>query len=136
MKTNVLFFRRGEKDRGNTNAVWVYDMRTNMPSFGKRTPFTRQHFEEFEKAFGKDPFGKCARKDEGEAGRFRKFTKDEIEKRGANLDITWLRDESLQGADDLAEPDVIAAEIMENLKVAIEEMEGLMEGLDDSAVSR
>ena len=38
VKTNVLFFTRGETDKGNTERVWVYDMRTNMPSFGKRTP--------------------------------------------------------------------------------------------------
>ena len=44
VKTNVLFFTRGEKDRASTKAVWFFDMRTNMPSFGKRTPFTRAHF--------------------------------------------------------------------------------------------
>jgi type I restriction enzyme M protein len=55
VKTNVLFFTRGEKDKGNTKAVWFYDMRTNAPSFGKRTPFTRAHFADFEKAFGSDP---------------------------------------------------------------------------------
>ncbi|HQY64639.1 MAG TPA: N-6 DNA methylase, partial [Polyangiaceae bacterium] len=96
VKTNVLFFTRGEKkqDKGNTKAVWFYDLRTNMPSFGKRTPFTRAHFAEFEKAYGADPLGKSKRKDQGETGRFRKFTREEIAKRGENLDISWLRDES------------------------------------------
>ncbi|MFW1424723.1 N-6 DNA methylase, partial [Vibrio parahaemolyticus] len=42
VKTNVLFFRKGEaKDTGNTKAVWVFDLRTNMQQFGKRTPLTQ-----------------------------------------------------------------------------------------------
>ena len=48
VKTNVLFFTRGETDKGNTKEVWVYDLRTNMPAFGKRTPLTREHFAGFE----------------------------------------------------------------------------------------
>ncbi len=88
VKTNALL-HRGEKDKATTKAVWFYDMRTNAPSFGKRTPFTRAHFADFEKAFGADPLGKSKRKDQGETGRFRKFTREEIAKRGDNLDITW-----------------------------------------------
>jgi len=57
VKTNVLFFTRGEHPEGNTQEVWVYDMRANMAQFGKRTPLTRAHFEEFELAFGEDPAG-------------------------------------------------------------------------------
>jgi hypothetical protein len=40
VKTNVLFFTRGETDKGNTKEVWVYDLRANMPQFGKRTLLT------------------------------------------------------------------------------------------------
>ena len=77
VKTNVLFFTRGETDKGNTKAVWVYDLRANMPPFGKRT-MTRAHFAEFEKAFGDDPSAArpAQRIDTGEAGRFRRFTRD------------------------------------------------------------
>ena len=32
-----------------------------MPKFGKRTPLTRQHFSEFEAAYGSDPYGKANR---------------------------------------------------------------------------
>lgn len=127
VKTNVLFFTRGAagKEKGNTKAVWIYDMRANMPSFGKRTPFTRHHFADFEKAYGLDPLGKSRRKDLGEEGKFRKFMREEIKERGDNLDISWLKDESAQDADDLPEPEEIAAEIMDKLRVAMEEMEGL-----------
>ena len=58
VKTNVLFFTRGERDKDNTQAVWVYDLRANMPQFGKRTQRTRSHFAEFEAAFGDDPGAK------------------------------------------------------------------------------
>lgn len=101
VKTNVLFFTRGVKATGNTKAVWVYDLRANMPSFGKRTPLGREHFAEMEKAYGSDPYGKSKRKDQGETGRFRKFTREEIKARGDNLDLAWLKDEGHRDADDL-----------------------------------
>jgi type I restriction enzyme M protein len=129
VKTNVLFFTRGEKDTGNTKAVWFFDMRTNAPSFGKRTPLTRAHFAEFEKAFGTDPHGKSKRKDQGESGRFRRFTREEIAKRGDNLDISWLKDDSVTDHADLPEPDVIAAEIAAQLQTALEEMQALQQEL-------
>ena len=129
VKTNVLFFTRGEKDKGTTKAVWIYDMRTNAPSFGKRTPFTRGHFAEFEKAFGADPHGKSKRKDLGDGGRFRKFTREEIAKRGDNLDIAWLKDDSVTDHADLGEPEEIAAVIVAQLHVALEEMQALQEEL-------
>ncbi len=126
VKTNVLFFQRGTAEKGNTQAVWIYDMRTNMPSFGKRIPLTRSHFQEFEQCYGDDPNGGSSRLDQGEAGRFRCFPREQIAKRGENLDISWLRDESLQSGDDLPEPEAIAVEIMEKLRIATKEMEALM----------
>jgi type I restriction enzyme M protein len=129
VKTNVLFFTRGAKDKANTKAVWFYDMRTNAPSFGKRTPLTKEHFADFEKAFGADPRGGSKRKDQGETGRFRKFTRAEIAKRGDNLDVTWLKDDSVADHADLPEPEVIAAEIVGLLQTAMEEMQALQEEL-------
>ena len=132
VKTNVLFFRKGvEKDEGNTAAVWIYDLRTNMPSFGKRNPFTKAHLEPFMAAYGSDPNGSAPRTDEGVEGRFRRFTREFIADRGDNLDITWLRDDSVDRAEDLPEPDEIAAEILLHLQTATEEMQALMELLDD-----
>lgn len=63
------------------------------------------------------------------AGRFRKFTREEIAKRGDNLDITWLKDDSVTDHADLPEPDVIAAEIVAKLQVALEEMQALQDEL-------
>lgn len=133
VKTNVLFFTRGETDRGQTKAVWVYDMRTNMQSFGKRNPLAREHFKEFEAAFGEDPGGGSKRKDLGGDGRFCSFSIKEIGKRNFNLDISWLRDKSVERAEDLPEPDEIAAEIMDHLRMALEEMEALTAILEGEA---
>lgn len=131
VKTNVLFFQRGATEKGNTQNVWVYDLRTNMPSFGKRTPLTIAHFKEFIEAYGDDPNGDSPRQDLGEEGRFRCFSREAIAKRGDNLDISWLRDESLTAAEDLPEPDVIAQKILERLETAMEEMAALKDLLEE-----
>lgn len=134
VKTNVLFFTRGvESDMGNTEAVWVYDMRTNMPSFGKRTPLAIEHFAVFEAAYGDDPQGRAERTDEREEGRFRRFSREDIRKRGDNLDISWLRDDDVERMEDLPEPEVIADEIMGLLAEAMEEMEALSASLSSSS---
>jgi type I restriction enzyme M protein len=125
VKTNVLFFTRGKKDKGNTQKLWVYDMRTNMPSFGKRTPLTLEHFKGFIKAFGDDPYGRAERQDQGETGRFRCFTREVIKKRNDSLDITWLQDDSVRNGEDLADPAEIADEILTKLDLATKEMREL-----------
>jgi type I restriction enzyme M protein len=109
--------------------VWVYDLRANMPSFGKRTPLGREHFAAFEKAFGADPYGKSKRKDEDETGRFRRFTREEIKARGDNLDLAWLKDEGHRDADDLPEPKDIAGEIVGLLETAMAEVKALQAAL-------
>jgi len=125
VKTNVLFFTRGKKDKGNTKKVWVYDLRTNMPKFGKRTPLTIEHFKEFMAAYGKDHCGKAKRKDQGESGRFRCFTRKQIKKRNDSLDIAWLQDESTRNSNDLSEPADIAEQILVQLDLATQEMQEL-----------
>ncbi len=125
VKTNVLFFTRGASDKGNTKATWVYDLRANMPSFGKRTPLTIAHFEPFIVAYGPDPKGTSPRNDEGEEGRFRRFTREQIKARGDNLDISWLRDENADRVEDLPEPDELADIILERLTTAMTEITAL-----------
>jgi len=129
VKTNVLFFTKGKKEAGNTKETWVYDLRANMPSFGKTSPLKRVHFAEFEKAYGKDANGISKRKDEGDKGRFRCFSIDEIKKRDYNLDISWLRDESVTHSDDLPEPEVLATEIIESLKKSTKTFEDALKEL-------
>ena len=130
VKTNVLFFTRGKTDRGNTKKIWVYDMRANMPGFGKTRPLTNEDFLHFETAYGDDPLGKTVRQDLGEGGRFRCFSRAQIKERDDNLDITWLRDESADAEDQLTEPDEIAAAMIGHLRAALDEIEALSEELE------
>jgi len=133
VKTNVLFFTRGQTDRANTQAVWVYDLRANMGSFGKTRPLTAADFADFEAAFGSDPLGRSPRQDQGEEGRFRRFSRAQITDRQDNLDISWLRDTSNDPEDDLTEPEDIAEAIADHLSQALAEISALMAALPTEA---
>jgi type I restriction enzyme M protein len=129
VKTNLLFFQRGKADKANTKAVWIYDMRADMPAFGKTRPLTVQDFADFEKAYGSDPNGGAKRKDQGEAGRWRCFTREQIKARNDNLDVAWLRDTEADAEEQLTEPEDIAAAIIGHLKAAPEDVEVLSDDL-------
>ena len=135
VKTNVLFFTRGKKEKENTKEVWVYDLRTNMSPFGKRRKLTRKHFAKFETAFGDDPLGSSAslakRVDTGEQGRFRKFTRDWITELGDSLDISWLKDENEVETNELFEPAEIAQEAMAELEEAMAELRKILQELGE-----
>ena len=105
-----------------------------MPAFGKRTPLMHEHFAEFEKCYGGKSDGTGERIDQGEAGRFRCFTREAVVKRGDNLDISWLKDEGAHSADDLTEPDEIAALIRDRLQTAMEEIDALTALLEGEEV--
>ena len=131
VKTSVLFFTRGKDDRDNTQEVWIYDLRANMLSFGKKTVLTRKHFLEFGKAFGNDPLGQPIslkkRKDTTESGRFRRFTREWIAARNDDLDISWLKDGNDNFTD---EPALIAQSIIDELEGAIHELSSILSELD------
>ena len=126
VKTNVLFFERGHTPTGNTKEVWVYDLRANMPQFGKRTPFTMEHLVPFMNAYGSQRNGTSPRVDEGETGRFRRFTREQIAERGDSLDISWLKDDSAEDAADLPEPAVLAQAAMQELEHAMTELDAIL----------
>jgi type I restriction enzyme M protein len=128
VKTNVLFFQKvSQAATKSTQEVWVYDMRANAPRFGKRTPLTRGHFGEFEACFGDDPNVLGTRLDQGEVGRFRRFTREWIAtEKGDSLDIAWLKDENAEDAADLPEPAVLARAAVDELNAAVEELEAIL----------
>ena len=139
VKTNVLFFTRGETEKGNTKEVWVYDLRANMPQFGKRTELTRSYFTPFETAFGSDPLGGItalvARTDTGETGHFRRFTRDWITERSDSLDISWLKDDSaLPDEDGITEPAALAQFAIGELEGALEELRGILAELGEEVL--
>ena len=61
------------------------------------------------------------------------FTYDElIERDKASLDIFWLRDESLEDSANLPAPEVIAAEIVEDLQAALDQFAAIAASLGGS----
>jgi len=135
VKTNVIFFTKGIGDSGETQDVWIYDLRANMPAFGKTSPLTPDVFADFETAFGADPLGRAPRVDQGLEGRFRCFTREFIAARGDNLDIAWLRDTSNDAEDSLTEPEELIDALMGHLKSALAEIEVLAEELVSEAAA-
>ena len=133
VKANVVFFQKGLP----TENVWIFDGRANVPGVTKKSrPLTPQHFAEFEACYGADPNGRGKRKDQGETGRFRKYHISDVKERGYKLDITWLKDESLEDADDLPEPEILAAEAITELEAAVDglrEVLALIEAVEEEA---
>lgn len=124
VKTNVLFFERGTTDKGNTQDVWFYDMRTNMPSFGKRTPFTEKYFIDFEKAYSAEDRTKV--KDE----RWSCISREEISKKNDSLDLGLIADDSIAKAEDIGEPMDIAKEALLELDSIALELKQILEELN------
>lgn len=116
VKANVIFFQKGLP----TENVWIFDARSNVPGITKKDrPLSLHHFAEFEKCYGSDPNGRSKRKDLGETGRFRKFYASEIAERSYKLDITWLKDDSLESSDELPEPQDLATEAITELEAIV-----------------
>ncbi|MCD8404998.1 type I restriction-modification system subunit M [Tenacibaculum dicentrarchi] len=124
VKTNVLFFDKGTTEKKNTQNVWFYDMRTNMPNFGKRTPFTENHFVDFEKAYNATDRTKI--KDE----RFSCITRDEITKKNDSLDLGLIADDSITKAEDIGEPIEIAQEALTELKEITKALNSIIKALN------
>ncbi|KZR59971.1 N-6 DNA methylase [Pseudobacillus badius] len=123
VKTNVLFFTRGTTDQDNTKDVWVYDLRTNMTSFGKRNQLTMAHFENFMKAYVAEDRSKI------EDERWNKFTREEIAKKDDSLDIGLIADESLSSYENLPDPIESAEEAIAKLQQAMDLLNEVVEEL-------
>ena len=123
VKTNVLFFTRGKTDKGNTKEVWFYDLRTNMPSFGKTNQLKKEDFAGFETAY--EANDRKSVKDE----RFNVFTREEIAEKSNTLDLGLIRDESVVDYEDLPDPIEKAEEDMETLQEALDLIGGVVKKL-------
>jgi len=128
VKANVLFFdKKPAREQPWTERLWVYDLRTNQHFTLKQNPLRREHLRDFVDCYlpGK------ARSERVESERFKAFTYDELIARDKlNLDITWLRDESLEDLDNLPAPEIIAREIVEDLTAALAEFEAVAAALE------
>jgi type I restriction enzyme M protein len=135
VKANVIFFdRRPGSPAAATKALWIYDLRTNKSFTLKQNPLTRADLDEFVACY--NPENRHERtptwSDENPEGRWRAFDYEELMARDkVNLDIFWLRDESLEETANLPEPDILAAEIVEDLEAALEQFRLIVEDLGE-----
>jgi type I restriction enzyme M protein len=133
VKANVLFFdRKPGSENPWTKELWIYALRTNINFTLKTNPLERKDLDEFVECF--KPENRFDRKptwsENDPTGRWRSFTYDELTQRDKfNLDIFWLRDDSLEDSANLPAPDILAAEIAEDLQSALDQFAQIAEDL-------
>ncbi len=135
VKANVLFFdRKPASETPWTKKLWIYDLRTNMEFTLKTNTLKREDLDEFVKCYqaGNRFDRKPTWSEKKPEGRWRAYSYDELTARDkANLDIFWLRDESLEDSANLPDPDVLASEILEDLRAAVEQFKGIVDSLGE-----
>ena len=134
VKTNVLFFTRGREDKGNTREIWFYDLRSDMPSFGKTNPLKESYFDEFIECYKDgDLFSRTETYSaENPNGRWRKFTYEEILARDkTSLDITWMKSDG--GTEDYTLSELLdqIKEKSANIAKAVAALEELIGEVDE-----
>lgn len=142
VKANVIFFDAKPASKEPwTKELWVYDYRTNVHKTLKQNKLTTADFEEFIELYKAGDISsrksnwipdQVRNDDDGgdfsaslgmtDKGRWRNYTYDEIIARDkTNLDIFWLKDDSLEDTENLPPPEVLATEIVESLENALDE---------------
>jgi type I restriction enzyme M protein len=118
VKANVLFFdRKAAGEKPWTQTLWIYDLRTNKHFTLKTNTLTRPDLDDFVRSYNP-----ANRHERTETERFHRFSYEDLLKRDkANLDIFWLRDDSLGDSSDLPDPGILAAEIVEDLQAALDQ---------------
>jgi type I restriction enzyme M protein len=142
VKANVLFFdRKPASETPWTKQLWIYDLRTNKDFTLKTNPLAKEDLQEFIDCYNPENRNtpalaggarerKATWSEQNPDGRWRSFTYDELMARDkVNLDIFWLRDESLEDSANMPSPDVLALEIVEDLKAALAQFEAIEEEL-------
>jgi len=126
VKANALFFdRKPAREKPWTEALWIYDLRTNLHFTLKENPLKRSDLDDFVACY--NPKNRHVR---NETERFKSFSYAGLLKRDKlNLDIFWLKDESLEESANLPAPEIIAAEIAEDLEAALEQFSTIADDL-------
>jgi len=139
VKANVLFFdKRPGREKPWTEKLWVYDLRTNKHFTLKTNTLKREDLDEFVDCF--KPENRHQRKatwsEKNPDGRWRPYPYEELLQRDkVSLDVFWLKDESLEDSANLPAPDVIAGEIVDDLRAALEQFEAIQADLARSPSS-
>ncbi|KYC45697.1 MAG: N-6 DNA Methylase [Candidatus Methanofastidiosum methylothiophilum] len=128
VKANVLFFdKRPASEKPWTEKLWIYDLRTNIHFTLKTNTLRYEDLEDFIECYNPEN-----RHERRETERFKAFTYEEIMKRDkTNLDIFWLKDESLGDSENLPDPKLLALEIAEDLESALDEFKRIYEELEE-----
>ncbi|AXJ95107.1 MULTISPECIES: class I SAM-dependent DNA methyltransferase [unclassified Sphingomonas] len=138
VKANVLFFDAAPaSERVETEALWVYDLRTNKRFTLRERPLKRADLDDFVACYGQQH----QRHRRTESERFRRFPYEELAKRDKlNLDIFWLKDASATDPNSLPPPDEVAAEIVASLELALDKFRSvaarLVPSLSDPATPK
>ena len=132
VKANVIFFdAKPASKKAWTKKLWVYDYRTNVHKTLKQNRLSKSDFDEFVKLYSAKRRKATWNEDNGE-GRWRSYDYEELIARDkTNLDIFWLKDDSLEDTENLPPPDVIASEIVEQLEAALEEFRSVEDVLSN-----
>lgn len=135
VKANVVFFDAKPASKTPwTKKVWVYDYRTNVHKTLKQNKLKSSDFEEFIELYKADDRSKRLEAEANE--RWKAFTYEEIIARDkTNLDIFWLKDDSLEDTENLPAPEILAAEIVEQLEAALTEFRSVEEILTINGVT-
>lgn len=134
VKTNVLFFTRGTSDKGNTKEVWIYDLRSDMPSFGKTNPLKESHFDEFAECYKDGDISARTEtySEENPNGRWRKFSYEDILARDkTGLDISWIKSDNDTDNYTLSQLLDMLKEKSANIATAVAALESLIGEVDE-----
>lgn len=135
VKANVLFFdNHPAQEEDVTKDVWIYDYRTNVHHTLKRKPMTLEHLQDFITCYNADNIHERVETYDPETnptGRWRKYSIEDIKKRDkTNLDITWLKDDSLTDLDNLPDPEDLASDIIDNIEAGLASFRAVLDELE------
>ena len=120
----IIFDKKEGRAEAWTDTLWVYDLRTNQHFTLKQKPIQRKDFDEFVECYKPGHFHERAEtwNEANPDGRWRCFKYEDLLKRDKlSLDLFWIKDKSLTDTDSLLAPDIIAAEIADDLEAALEQ---------------
>jgi type I restriction enzyme M protein len=139
VKANVLFFDRKPASKDPwTKRLWVYDLRTNIHFTLKTKTMQRPDLDEFVELYkpGARPKRKATWSEKNPDGRWRPYDYEELVARDkCSLDLFWLKDDTLTDSDGLPDPDVIAEEIAEDLRTALERIEEMLGDISEKSLA-
>lgn len=117
VKANVLFFIKGII----TKEIWIYDLRTEIPTINKGNTLTETLFQEFEESYNKIP--------RQETNRFKSYSIDDIEKRDYDLEIFPHEGKSIVNSENIKDPVVLANDAIKKLQFSVDSLNQLVQKL-------